>query len=49
MVEEIAQSEKESRKARRKTRMLYVLIAIDILLLGYAAFEIIALIISLTK
>ena len=49
MVEELAQAEKEARKARRKTRMLYVLIALDVILLGYAVFEIISLVISLTK
>ena len=49
MVEELAQAEKEARKARRKTRMLYVLISIDVLLLGYAIFEIISLVVSLTK
>lgn len=49
MVEELAQAEKEARKARRKTRMLYVLIAIDVILLGYAIYEIISLIITLSK
>lgn len=49
MVEELAQAEKEARKARRKTRMLYVLISIDVILLGYAIFEIISLVVSLAK
>ncbi len=49
MVEELAQAEKEARKARRKTRMLYVLIAIDVILLGYAIYEIISLVITLSK
>ena len=45
-VEELSQVEKEQRKARIKTRMLYVLVGIDVLLLGYAIFEIISLIVS---
>ena len=49
MVEELAQAEKEQRKARIKARMLYVLVGIDILLLGYAIFEIISLVVSLAK
>ena len=48
-VEELAQAEKEQRKARIKTRMLYVLVGIDIILLGYAIFEVISLVVSLTK
>lgn len=47
MVEELAQAEKEARKARLKTRMLWVVIILDVLLFGYAIYEIIALIISL--
>ena len=49
MVEELAKAEKEARKARVKTRMLYILIGLDVLLLGYAIFEIISLVVSLTK
>ena len=49
MVEEIVQAEKEARKARRKNRLLYVIIGLDIILLGYAIFEIISLIVTLTK
>ena len=49
MVEELAQAEKEQRKNRRRTRMLYVLVGIDVLLLGYAIFEIISLVITLAK
>ena len=49
MVEELAQAEKEQRKIRRRTRMLYVLVGIDVLLLGYAIFEIISLVITLAK
>ncbi len=48
-VEELAQAEKEQRKQRIKTRFLYVLVGIDVLLLGYAIFEIISLVIQLAK
>lgn len=48
-VEELAQAEKEARRARIKTRMLWVLIVADILLFGYAVYEIIALIVSMAK
>ena len=47
MVEELAQAEKEERKARRKTRMLYVLIGLDILLFIYALIEVVMLVVSL--
>lgn len=47
MVEELAQAEKEERKARRKTRMLWVLIGLDVILLVYAIIEIVLLVISL--
>ena len=47
MVEELAQAEREERKARRKTRMLWVLIGLDILLLVYAIIEIVLLVVSL--
>ena len=49
MVEELEQAEKQARKARRKTRLLYVLISLDVLLLGYAIFEIVSLVVTLTK
>ena len=49
MIEELEQAEKQARKARRKTRMLYVLISLDVLLLGYAIFEIVSLVVTLTK
>lgn len=49
MVEELEQAEKEARKARIKTRMLWVLIILDVLLFGYAVYEIIALTISMIK
>ena len=48
-VEELAQAEKEQRRQRIKTRMLYILVGIDVLLLGYAIFEIISLVVSLAK
>ena len=48
-MEELAQAEKEARRARLKTRMLCVLIIVDILLFGYAVYEIITLILSLVK
>ena len=34
-MEELAQAEKEARRARLKTRMLWVLIVLDVLLFGY--------------
>jgi len=49
MVEELAQAEKEARRARLKTRMLWVIIVVDVILFGYAIYEIIALLVSLTK
>ena len=49
MVEELAQAEKEERKARLKTRMLWVVIALDVLLFGYVVYEIVALAVSLIK
>ena len=49
MVEELEQAEKEERKARLKTRLLWVIIIADILLFGYAVYEIIALVISMVK
>ena len=48
-MEELAQAEKEARRARLKVRMLWVIIVLDILLFGYAVYEIIALIISMVK
>ena len=48
-LQELEQAEKEQRKQRIKARMLYVLVGIDVLLLGYAIFEIIALVVSLAK
>ena len=49
MVEELEQAEKEARRARLKTRMLWIIIIADILLFGYAVYEIIALVISIAK
>ena len=48
-MEELAQAEKEARRARLKSRMLWVLIILDVLLFGYAVYEIIALILSIVK
>ena len=48
-MEELAQAEKEARRARLKSRMLWVIIIADVLLFGYAVYEIIALIISMAK
>lgn len=47
MVEEVSKAEKIERKKRRNTRLLWVIIALDIILFGYVAYEIIALIIKL--
>ena len=41
MVEELQQVEKEERRSRLKTRMLWIIIILDILLFGYAIYEII--------
>ena len=49
MVEELEQVEKEARKTRRKNRMLWVLIGVDVILFGYAVFEIIKLAVQLAK
>ena len=47
MVEELQQVEKEERRARLKTRMLWIIIVLDILLFGYAIYEIIYLVLSM--
>ena len=49
MVEELQQVEKEERKARLKTRMLWIIIILDILLFGYAVYEIVALVLSMAN
>ena len=49
MVEELAKAEKEARKARLKTRMLWLVIVLDILLFGYAIYEIVALLIKMAN
>lgn len=49
MIEEVVDSEKGARKARLKTRWLWVIIIIDILLFGYLAYEIITLVVELLK
>lgn len=48
MIEEVIDSEKDARKARLKTRFLWILIVLDVILFGYAAYEIIMIILSLT-
>ena len=48
MIEEVVESnEKGARKARLKTRLLWLVIALDVLIFGYASYEIIAIIIKL--
>ena len=47
MIEEVVDSEKGARKARLKTRMLWILIVLDIILFGYAAYEIVMIVIKL--
>ena len=48
MIEEVVDSEKVARKQRLKTRLLWIVIELDILIFGYDAYEIIAIIIQLT-
>jgi len=47
MIEEVVDSEKGARKARLKTRLLWVVIILDIILFGYAAYEVIAILLTL--
>ena len=47
MIEEVVDSEKMARKERLKTRLLWIVIVLDILLFGYAAYEIVMLTIKL--
>lgn len=49
MIEEVVDSEKGARKARLKTRFLWIVIILDILLFGYLAYEIIVLVVELLK
>ena len=49
MIEEVVDSEKGARKARLKTRCLWIVIILDILLFGYLAYEIIVLVVELLK
>ena len=49
MIEEVLDSEKDARKARLKTRFLWILIILNIILFGYAAYEIIMIVISLAR
>ena len=47
MIEEVVDSEKGMRKARIKTRFLWIIILLDILLFGYATYEIVILVLKL--
>ena len=47
MIEVVIDSEKDARKARLKTRFLWILISLNIILFGYAAYEVIMILISL--
>ena len=49
MVEELQQVEKQERRARLKTRMLWILIVLNILLFGYGVYEVITLVVTQTK
>ena len=49
MIEEVVDSEKGARTARLKTRFLWIVIILDILLFGYLAYEIIVLVVELLK
>ncbi len=49
MIEEVVDSEKTARKARVKTRFLWVIIILDLLLFGYAAYEIVMVLINLFR
>ena len=46
MVEELQQVEKQERRARLKTRMLWILIVLNILLFGYGVYEVIVLVLN---
>lgn len=47
MIEEVIDSEKDARKARLKTRFLWILIILDLILFGYVAYEVIQIVVSL--
>jgi len=47
MIEEVIDNEKVARKARLKTRLLWIIIALDIIIFGYAAYEIITIVMQL--
>ena len=49
MIEEVVDSEKEALKARVKTRFLWVVIILDLLLFGYAAYEIVMIILKIVN
>ncbi len=46
MVEELQKVEKQERRARLKTRMLWILIVLNILLFGYGVYEVIVLVLN---
>ena len=46
MVEELQQVEKQERRARLKTRMLWILIVLNILLFGYGVYEVVVLVLN---
>lgn len=47
MIEEVVDSERGARKNRIKTRFFWILVLIDLVLFGYAAYEIVAILIEL--
>ena len=47
MIEEVVDSEKGARKNRLKTRFLWILIFLDVILFGYATYEIVLILIEL--
>ena len=49
MIEEVVDSEKGMRKERIKARMLWIIIILDIILFGYATYEIVMLVLMLIK
>ena len=49
MIEEVVDSEKGARKARLKTRLFWIIIILDIILFGYAAYEIVMIAIKLAS
>ena len=47
MIEEVVDSERGARKRRLKTRFLWILIFLDVILFGYVAYEIVMIVIEL--